>query len=76
MQSLLQGLPIQAQSYSYQEPGALGNLLGMTGGISQLYDILFGGSGSGSGNTTPAGDTVVSGSSGTADDVANEGGLE
>ena len=52
MQSLLQGLPIQAQSYSYQEPGALGNLLGMTGGISQLYDILFGGSGSG--NTTPA----------------------
>jgi hypothetical protein len=42
-QSLLQGLPLATQSYSYQQPSALSNILGATGGISDLYNILFGG---------------------------------
>lgn len=42
-QSLLQGLPLAAQSYTYQQPSALSNILGATGGISDLYNILFGG---------------------------------
>ena len=42
MQSLLQGLPIGAQSYSYQEPSALSQLLGAGGGIAELLRNLFG----------------------------------
>lgn len=41
-QSLLQGLPIAAQSYSYQEPSALSQLLGAGGGIAELLRNLFG----------------------------------
>ena len=41
MQSLLQGLPIEAQSYSYAQPSALSNVLGTTGGMLELYDNLF-----------------------------------
>jgi hypothetical protein len=41
-QSLLQGLPLAAQSYSYQAPSALSNILGSAGGIKSLYDSLFG----------------------------------
>ena len=43
MQSLLQGLPIEAQSYSYQQPSKLSNILGTSGGLLELYDNLFGG---------------------------------
>ena len=43
MQSLLQGLPIEAQSYSYAQPSTLSNLLGTSGGMMELYDNLFGG---------------------------------
>lgn len=43
-QSLLQGLPLATQSYTYQQPSTLSNILGATGGISDLYNILFGGS--------------------------------
>lgn len=43
MQSLLQGLPIAAQSYSYAEPSTLSNILSSAGGLKSLYDILFGG---------------------------------
>jgi len=42
-QSLLQGLPLAAQSYSYQEPSTLSTILGSAGGIKSLYDTLFGG---------------------------------
>lgn len=42
MQSLLQGLPLQAQSYSYSQPSALSNMLGESQGIMSLYDMLFG----------------------------------
>ena len=41
MQSLLQGLPIAAQSYSYSQPSQLSNVLSSSGGIMELYDMLF-----------------------------------
>lgn len=41
-QSLLQGMPLAAQSYSYQEPSMLSSILGSAGGIKSLYDSLFG----------------------------------
>lgn len=44
MQSLLQGLPLAAQSYTYAQPSTLSNILGSAGGITQLYNQLFGGS--------------------------------
>ena len=44
MQSLLQGLPLAAQSYTYSQPSTLSNILSSAGGIGQLYQDLFGGS--------------------------------
>jgi hypothetical protein len=41
-QSLLQGLPLQTQTYSYQQPSALSSAMGTTGGIMNLYDQVFG----------------------------------
>lgn len=41
MQSLLQGLPIEAQSYNYAQPSALSELASTSGGLSALYDKLF-----------------------------------
>jgi hypothetical protein len=46
MQSLLQGLPLAAQSYTYAQPSALSEILSGAGGISDLYNMLFGGEGS------------------------------
>ena len=43
LQSLLQGLPLAAQSYSYAEPSALSEALSSAGGIQKLYDLIFGG---------------------------------
>jgi hypothetical protein len=43
MQSLLQGLPLAAQSYSYSQPSTLSNLLSSAGGVADLYDTIFGG---------------------------------
>jgi len=51
MQSLLQGLPIGAQSYSYAAPSALSETLSGAGGLSAIYDTLFGG-GAGGGTTS------------------------
>ena len=42
MQSLLQGLPVQAQAYTYSQPSALSEFLSGAGGIQQLYEMLFG----------------------------------
>ena len=39
-QSLLQGLPLAAQSYTYQQPSQLSNILGAGAGISSLLDIF------------------------------------
>lgn len=41
-QSLLQGMPLAAQSYSYQEPSTISNIMGSAGGVKSLYDTLFG----------------------------------
>tara|TARA_R100001369_G_scaffold90984_1_gene130968 strand:+ start:531 stop:1433 length:903 start_codon:yes stop_codon:yes gene_type:complete len=43
LQSLLQGLPIGSESYSYAEPSALSEILSGAGGIGTLYDKIFGG---------------------------------
>jgi hypothetical protein len=41
-QSLLQGLPLAAQTYSYSQPSALSNILSQGGGLMDLYDRIFG----------------------------------
>lgn len=41
-QSLLQGMPLAAQSYTYNEPSTLSTILSSAGGIKSLYDTLFG----------------------------------
>ena len=51
MQSLLQGLPIAAQSYSYAAPSKLSETLSGAGGLQEIYDKLFGSSTPA--NTTP-----------------------
>ena len=53
LQSLLQGLPLAAQSYQYQQPAALTSLMNTSGGIQNLYKSLFGG------NTTATGNEAV-----------------
>tara|TARA_R110000803_G_scaffold25158_4_gene60132 strand:+ start:1337 stop:2314 length:978 start_codon:yes stop_codon:yes gene_type:complete len=40
-QSMLQGLPVETQSYSYQQPSGFSNFLGGAGGILELYNGLF-----------------------------------
>lgn len=52
MQSLLQGLPLAAQSYSYSQPSALSEILSGAGGLRDLYNIIFG-PGSSTPTTTP-----------------------
>lgn len=41
-QSLLQGLPLAAQTTTYQQPNILSEILGSATGIRGLYDVLFG----------------------------------
>ena len=41
-QSLLQGLPLAAQTYSYSQPSALSEILSGGGGLMDLYDRIFG----------------------------------
>jgi hypothetical protein len=41
-QSLLQGLPLAAQTTTYQQPSLLQEITGGATGIRQLYDMLFG----------------------------------
>ncbi len=43
MQSLLQGLPLAAQSYTYQQPTGISELSQSIGGVQKLYDSIFGG---------------------------------
>ena len=45
-QSLLQGLPIAAQTYSYSQPSTLSTILGSAGGIGEFIDLFRGGGGS------------------------------
>jgi hypothetical protein len=60
-QSLLQGLPLAAQTYSYSQPSALSNILSGTGGIMDLYDRIFGTRTATTNNTS--GNTTTSGTS-------------
>ena len=41
MQSLLQGLPLATQSYTYQQQSDLANLLNTGGGFQEFYKTLF-----------------------------------
>ena len=41
MQSLLQGLPLATQSYSYAEPSTMAKIAETGGGIKDLYNMLF-----------------------------------
>ena len=41
-QSLLQGMPLAKQSYTYQQPSTVANVGGTAGGLSSLYKTLFG----------------------------------
>jgi hypothetical protein len=41
LQSLLQELPLEAQSYSYMQPSQLSTVLSGAGGLTELYDLLF-----------------------------------
>lgn len=69
MQSLLQGLPLATQSYSYQEPSGLSTLLGGAGGILGLlknfgldeeqWGKIFGGGTPTPAATPPAGQPVI-----------------
>ena len=60
-QSLLQGLPLAAQTYSYSQPSALSNILSQSGGIMDLYDRIFGTKAATP--TSTAGGTTASGTS-------------
>ena len=42
MQSLLQGLPLETQSYSYSEPSGLQSLYGVGSDITSILDLLSG----------------------------------
>ena len=41
LQSMLNGLPITAQNYSYSAPSKLSELLGGVGGIQAIWDMLY-----------------------------------
>lgn len=42
MQSLLQNLPLETQSYSYTQPSAISQVGSQGGGLMDMYDRLFG----------------------------------
>lgn len=55
MQSLLQGLPLETQAYSYQQPAGINELLGTTGGILGILSQIFPGFGGGAGGGAAGG---------------------
>ena len=69
MQSLLQGLPLAAQTYSYSQPSALSNILSQSGGIMDLYDRIFG-----TKAATPTSTTGGTTASGTSSSTTTGGG--
>lgn len=56
-QSLLQGLPLQTQSYSYTQPSALSQIMTQSGGLMDFYNRLFGAAPTTPAATTPAATT-------------------
>lgn len=66
MQSLLQSLPLAAQTYSYSEPSGLSNILEQTGALQKMYDLIFGPARTNTSNTSGTTNTSdTTGSSGT-----------
>jgi len=63
LQSLLQGLPLATQSYSYAQPSMLASAAGGTAGLMEIYNRLFGG---GTGASTPAAGGTAPAPGGTA----------
>lgn len=62
MQSLLQGLPLEAQQTVYNDPSILAQILGGAGSGSEIYDIfsdIFGGLGGGEGGDLTGVDDVL-----------------
>jgi len=57
--SLLQGLPLAAQTYSYSQPSALSQILSQGGGLMDLYDRIFGTAPAAPATTTPATTTTT-----------------
>jgi len=55
MQSLLSGLPLATQSYTYAEPSRTSQIAALGGGASALYDSIFGG---GSTSSAPTASSV------------------
>ena len=49
--SLLQGLPLETQSYTYAQPSALANIMSGTSGVGSLVNQLMGGGSGGSGGS-------------------------
>ena len=43
MQSLLQNLPLETQQYAYAQPSEFANVLSSTGGLMELFNLIFGG---------------------------------
>lgn len=43
MQSLLQNLPLETQQYTYAQPSEFANLLSSTGGLMELFNLIFSG---------------------------------
>tara|TARA_R110000751_G_scaffold193740_2_gene299219 strand:- start:555 stop:1436 length:882 start_codon:yes stop_codon:yes gene_type:complete len=63
-QSLLQGLPLAAQSYSYSQPSQLSTLLGGSGGIMALLEAF---------GIAPKGSTTSSSQANAAQEAADAG---
>ena len=63
--SLLQNLPLKSQDYTYAEPSQLTQMLAGSGGVSGLYNQIFGGSGS------SAGSNIISGIGSILGDVGS-----
>jgi hypothetical protein len=58
MQSLLQGLPLEAQQNYYQQPSSLSNILSASGGITEVLRQLFGSGVGGGDSTSPPIDNI------------------
>ena len=64
-QSLLQGLPLAAQTYSYSQPSALSEILSGGGGLMDLYDRVFNEATNGAVKPPTTTTTTSSGTTGT-----------
>lgn len=60
--SLLQNMPLKSQDYTYAEPSKLTQMMAGSGGVSSLYNQIFGGN---------AGSNIISGIGGILGDVGD-----